>query len=316
MLAAVKVTAATPGARDQPGAARRDPEPGSAEKWNDGVNGQVSPDRRRRSQRDRRHDVERHDDRGGAVDPRLGRRIEPHDAERDGARRPAASRARRARRRASPARRSTPTRGGFAGANIDVRLGPGSRNYQRRNAFITFDPPQLQFTDAGERALGATSGGFRGSFGADGELIRRALTYNVALDVARTASDPATLLSADADALLRAGVAPDSVARLHRARRRRSASRSTGAGVPANRERNGDQLARPARRHARHAADARAHELRRLHARWRARLRAARRAVGRRRAARAHARRAAHARRLRRDGTTRPHRDAARGERA
>ena len=43
------------------------------------------------------------------------------------------------------------TRGGFAGANIDVRLGPGDRFYQRRNAFITFDPPQLQFTDAVSR---------------------------------------------------------------------------------------------------------------------------------------------------------------------
>ena len=45
------------------------------------------------------------------------------------------------------------TRGGFAGANIDVRLGPGDRFYQRRNAFITFDPPQLQFTDAVSRSL-------------------------------------------------------------------------------------------------------------------------------------------------------------------
>jgi len=106
------------------------------------------------------------------------------------------------------------TRGGFAGANIDVRLGPGSRRYQRRNGFITFDPPSLQITDPVSRALGTTSGGFRGSVGADGELIRRALTYNVALDVSRSASAPSTLVNADADALIRAGVAPDSVARL------------------------------------------------------------------------------------------------------
>lgn len=106
------------------------------------------------------------------------------------------------------------TRGGFAGANIDVRLGPGSRSYQRRNAFMTFDPPQLQLADPTAKALGTTSGGFRGSFGADGELIRRALTYNVALDVARSASDPVTLLDANADALLRAGASPDSVGRL------------------------------------------------------------------------------------------------------
>jgi hypothetical protein len=106
------------------------------------------------------------------------------------------------------------TRGGFAGANVDVRLGPGSRDYQRRNGFVTFDPPALQFTDATTRALGTTSGGVRASFGADGELIRRALTYNVAVDVARSSSDPETILDADADALLRAGASPDSVARI------------------------------------------------------------------------------------------------------
>ena len=107
-----------------------------------------------------------------------------------------------------------PTRGGFSGANVDVRLGPGDRNYQRRNAFLTFDPRSLQFTDAAGRSNGATSGGARGSVGADGELIRGALTYNVALDFGRSLSDPATLLDADAEALLNAGVAPDSVARL------------------------------------------------------------------------------------------------------
>jgi hypothetical protein len=106
------------------------------------------------------------------------------------------------------------TRGGFAGSNIDVRLGPGSRDYQRRNAFMTFDPPQLQFADPVAKQLGVTSGGVRGSFGADGELIRRALTYNVALDVTRSTSDPVTLISAEADALIRAGASPDSVARL------------------------------------------------------------------------------------------------------
>jgi hypothetical protein len=106
------------------------------------------------------------------------------------------------------------TRGGFSGANVDVRLGPGDRNFQRRNAFLTFDPRFLQFTDAAGRSLGATSGGARASVGADGELIRSAMTYNVALDLGRSLSEPSTLLNADATALLSAGVAPDSVARL------------------------------------------------------------------------------------------------------
>jgi hypothetical protein len=128
-----------------------------------------------------------------------------------------------------------PTRGGFAGANIDVRLGPGDRFYQRRNGFLTFDPPAWQFTDATGRALGATTGGVRGSVGADGELIRQALTYNVALDVARNTSAPATLLDARADALTRAGVAPDSVARILALAAPLGIPLS-GAGVPANRQ--------------------------------------------------------------------------------
>ena len=107
-----------------------------------------------------------------------------------------------------------PTRGGFAGANIDVQLGPGSRDYQQRNAFATLDPQALQFPDPTALALGAKSGGFKASVGADGELIRSALTYNVALEVAQNSSDPATLLNADVEALTRAGVSPDSVARL------------------------------------------------------------------------------------------------------
>jgi hypothetical protein len=107
-----------------------------------------------------------------------------------------------------------PTRGGFTGPNVDVRLEAGDREYQRRNAFLTLDPRFLQFTDATGRSLGATSGGARGSVGADGEIIRGAMTYNVALDLARSLSEPSTLLNADADAFLSAGVAPDSVARL------------------------------------------------------------------------------------------------------
>lgn len=107
-----------------------------------------------------------------------------------------------------------PTRGGFSGANIDTRLSAGSRDFQRRNGFLTFDAPQLQMTDAIGRSLGLVNGGFRGSMGADGEAIRQVLTYNVALDIGRTVSDPATLLAGDIGAWNRAGVSSDSIARL------------------------------------------------------------------------------------------------------
>lgn len=126
------------------------------------------------------------------------------------------------------------TRGGFAGANIDVRLGAGDRNFQNRNAYLTLNAPQLQMTDAVGRSLGLLNGGFRASVGADGEAIRRALTYNIALDVGRTASDPTTLLGSDGEALRRAGLSPDS------ARRVQSVASAlglplAGTGVPSSR---------------------------------------------------------------------------------
>src|SRR6266481_1127350 len=130
-----------------------------------------------------------------------------------------------------------PTRGGFSGANVDVQLGPGDRDYQRRNAYLTFDPRFLQFTDATGRALGATTGGVRGSAGADGEIIRDAMTYNVSLDVGRSLSEPSTLLNTDARALLNAGVAPDSVARLITAAGPLGVP-LVAAGIPTNREHN------------------------------------------------------------------------------
>jgi hypothetical protein len=107
-----------------------------------------------------------------------------------------------------------PTRGGFSGANVDTRLGPGDRNFQNRRAFVTAVPAAVQATDAVGRAAGAQTGQFRASLGADGELVRRVVSYNVSLDVSRAATEPATLLSADDDALRRSGVAPDTVDRL------------------------------------------------------------------------------------------------------
>ncbi|MDQ3674623.1 MAG: hypothetical protein M3365_09645, partial [Gemmatimonadota bacterium] len=106
-----------------------------------------------------------------------------------------------------------------------------------RNGFVTLDPQSLQFTDPTARALGARSGGLKASLGADGELIRRALTYNVALEIGQNSSDPATLLNADVEALTRAGVSPDSVARLIAVANPLGLSLS-GAGIPNDRQRD------------------------------------------------------------------------------
>ncbi len=107
-----------------------------------------------------------------------------------------------------------PTRGGFSGANIDVQLGAGDRFFQRRRGYVTLSPSAFQFTDPVGRSVGAQTSTFRGSLGADGELTRNALTYNVAADFAHSVSQPATLLDANDAVLGRAGVARDSVSRL------------------------------------------------------------------------------------------------------
>ena len=234
VLAAVKVTAARP-ERASNAVRPNDPEPGSAERWNDGVNGQLSPSVA--GDLGATASTMSNVTMGPGGASILGSGSESNLTTLNGIGFASGSipRAARTETRVTGASFDA-TRGGFAGANIDVRLGPGDRFYQRRNAFITFDPPQFQFTDAVSRSLGTTSGGFRGSVGADGELIRRALTYNVALDVSRSSSEPSTLVNAEADALLRAGVSPDSVARLL-AIATPLGIPLTGQGVPSNRER-------------------------------------------------------------------------------
>lgn len=188
-------------------------ETGSSERWNDGVNGQTSPtiagDLNALA-----GNMPNVTQTGGGISI-LGASGESNLFTLNGMGLAAGSipRAARTETRVTGATYDA-TRGGFSGANVDVRLGGGNRNYQQRNAFITLNPQAFQNGNPTARALGAVNGGFRGSIGADGELIRKTLTYNVAADFAHNASDPLTLLSADAAALVRAGVSPDSVTRL------------------------------------------------------------------------------------------------------
>lgn len=116
------------------------------------------------------------------------------------------------------------TRGGFSGANVDLRLAPGSRDFQSRNLFLTSDSPALQSTDAIGRALGATNSLFRMSAGMDGEAIRNTLTYNVAVDVTRTTRPLNDLTGADPLAYQLSGISPDSVQRARQI--------ALGAGLP------------------------------------------------------------------------------------
>ncbi|MEO7998437.1 MAG: carboxypeptidase-like regulatory domain-containing protein, partial [Gemmatimonadaceae bacterium] len=212
VLAAVKVTAVKP-VRANNRIATGSPETGASEKWADGVSGQLSPAIT--------------GDLNALAGTFPGVTLTPGGPSMLGA--PSTSNLTTLNGMALPsgslpraARTETrvtgatfdPTRGGFAGANIDVRLGAGDRNFQRLNGYFTLDAPALQFTDAVGRSLGQQSTSFRASLGADGELIRKVLLYNTAIDVARNSSTPATLFGANDATLLQAGVSPDSVRRL------------------------------------------------------------------------------------------------------
>jgi len=129
------------------------------------------------------------------------------------------------------------TRGGFSGANIDVRLSPGDRDFQNRVVSGTLDSPNLQYSDAVGRALGATNNFWRFSAGADGEAVRSALTYNVTIDASRSARALNDITNGSALAYAQSGVAADSIARA------RSVARAVGlplrtAGLSNNRQRD------------------------------------------------------------------------------
>jgi hypothetical protein len=211
-LDTVKITAQKPERADN--AVRpNDPETGSSEKWQDGVNGQISPTVAGdlNAIAGTMSNITMTGSGPSILGSGTGSNLNTLNGM--GLAAGAIPRAAHTETRVTGAT-FDPTRGGFTGANVDVRLEAGDRHYQRRNAFLTLDPRFLQFTDATGRSLGAASGGARGSVGADGEIIRGAMTYNVALDMGRSLSEPSTLLNADPQALLSAGAAPDSVARL------------------------------------------------------------------------------------------------------
>jgi hypothetical protein len=212
LLAAMKVTADKPVRATNP-VGPTTTEPGSAEKWLDGVNGAIAPTLQ--GDLNAIAGTMSNITMTGAGPSILGSGAESNLTTLNGMGMAAGNipRAANTQTRVTGATFDA-TRGGFAGANIDVRLPQGDRFYQRRTGFVTLDPQAFQFTDAIGRSLGARNGGARTSLGANGEMIREAATYNVAVDVGRSTSDPATLVDADADALLRAGISPDSVARL------------------------------------------------------------------------------------------------------
>lgn len=105
------------------------------------------------------------------------------------------------------------SRGGFSGAQLNIRSGGGGSNYQTRGMSLVMNAPQLQWTDPAARALGSEYTNL--SFGglASGALRPNKIFYNTTYEVGRRSSDNQTLLNAGALGLQTAGVSLDSVAR-------------------------------------------------------------------------------------------------------
>ena len=105
------------------------------------------------------------------------------------------------------------SRGGFSGAQLNIRTGSGS-NYIRRSTSLNFDAPALQWTDPAARALGQqyTNLSLGGSL--SGPLVFDKAFYNVAYQLGRRANDLHTLINTDPIGLQASGISEDSVTHL------------------------------------------------------------------------------------------------------
>ena len=105
------------------------------------------------------------------------------------------------------------SRGGFSGAQFQIRSRPGS-NYIARTMSANLDAPQLQWTDPAGRSLGQRYSNVSLGGLVAGPIRPDASFYSLAYQFGRRANDLRSLLNTNAIGLQTSGVAPDSVARL------------------------------------------------------------------------------------------------------
>ncbi len=105
------------------------------------------------------------------------------------------------------------SRGGFSGAQFQIRGRPGS-NYVTRTMSLNFDAPQLQWTDRAARSLGQQYSNVSVGGLLAGPIRPDASFYNLAYQIGRRSNDLRSLLNTDAIGLQTSGIAPDSVSRL------------------------------------------------------------------------------------------------------
>ena len=106
------------------------------------------------------------------------------------------------------------SRGGFSGAQLNVRTAGGGSNYLTRGMSLLVNTPQLQWTDAAARALGNEYSNYSLGGIASGALRLNKIFYNTTYELSRNSSDNPTLLNAGTLGLSTAGVSSDSVSRL------------------------------------------------------------------------------------------------------
>ncbi|HJU89411.1 MAG TPA: TonB-dependent receptor [Gemmatimonadaceae bacterium] len=104
------------------------------------------------------------------------------------------------------------SRGGFSGAQLNVRTRPGT-NFSVRGASFNVDAPQTQWTDRTAQALGQQYSNLSLGGVLSGPIATDRTFYNVAYQLGRRSNDLQSLLNTDPLGLQAVGVSSDSVAR-------------------------------------------------------------------------------------------------------
>ncbi|MEO6528203.1 MAG: TonB-dependent receptor, partial [Gemmatimonadaceae bacterium] len=105
------------------------------------------------------------------------------------------------------------SRGGFSGAQFNLRSSGGS-NYIRRTNSLNLDAPTLQWTDRAARALGQQYSNVSLGGLLAGPIVFDKAFYNLSYQLGRRSNDLRSLVNTDAGGLQATGVAADSVAKL------------------------------------------------------------------------------------------------------
>src|SRR5258705_7734513 len=105
------------------------------------------------------------------------------------------------------------SRGGFSGAQFQIRGRPGS-NYVSRTMSLNVDAPQFQWTDRAARSLGQQYSNVSVGGLLSGPIKYDQSFYNFSYQLGRRSNDLRSLINTNAIGLQTSGIAPDSVARL------------------------------------------------------------------------------------------------------